>query len=186
MKEVVRSHLWWETIDRDIETLVRQCASCQQTRPVPTAVLLMPWTWPGKPWHRVHADFATKEEQDLLVMVDAHSKWPEILPMLSTTAVATIAIFRDVFARFGFLVNVVTDNGHHQNLKLPLEGVVTVPVIPGVLQEEAVHVAHANTSHALWETMYDLLCNECYFPDMAATCQAHVQQCVRCASASAR
>ena len=46
-------------------------------------------------------------------MVDAHSKWPQILPMLSTTAAATIAAFRDVFARFGFRipVNVVTDNG---------------------------------------------------------------------------
>ena len=32
-----------------------------------------------------------------------------------------------------------------RNIKLLLEGVVTVPVIPGVLQEEAVRVAHANT-----------------------------------------
>ena len=65
-----------------------------------------------------------------------------------------------------------------RNLKLPLEGVVTVPVIAGVLQEETVCVAHANTGHASWETMYDLLRSECYFPDMAATCQAHVQQCM--------
>ena len=43
MKEVARSHMWWETIDRDIETLVRRCASCQQTRPVPTAAPLTPW-----------------------------------------------------------------------------------------------------------------------------------------------
>ena len=38
MKEVARNHVWWETIDRDVENLVRQCASCQLTRPVPTAV----------------------------------------------------------------------------------------------------------------------------------------------------
>ena len=31
--------------------------------------------------------------------------------MSSTTAAATITAFRDVFARFGFPVNVVTDNG---------------------------------------------------------------------------
>ena len=111
MKEVARSRVWWETIDRDIETLVCHCASCQQTRPVPRSARLTPWMWPAKPWHRVHADFANKEGQDFLVMVDAHSKWPEILPMSSTTAAATIAAFRDVFARFGFPVNVVTDNG---------------------------------------------------------------------------
>ena len=72
-----------------------------------------------------------------------------------------------------------------RNLKLPLEGVVTVPVIPGVLQEEAVRAAHANTGRASWETIYDLLRIECYFPDMAATCQADIQQCVRCACANA-
>ena len=44
-------------------------------------------------------------------MVNAYSKWPEILPMSSTTAVGTIAAFRNVFARFGFPVNVVTGNG---------------------------------------------------------------------------
>ena len=27
IKEVARSHVWWETIDKDIEILVRQCAS---------------------------------------------------------------------------------------------------------------------------------------------------------------
>ena len=57
-----------------------------------------------------------------------------------------------------------------RNLKLPLESVVTVPVIPAVLQEEAVRVAHAITGHASWETMCDLLRSECYLPDMAATC----------------
>ena len=48
---------------------------------------------------------------DFLVIVDAHSKWPEILPMKSTTANATVSAVRDVFARFGLPVNVVTDNG---------------------------------------------------------------------------
>ena len=43
MKEIGISHVWWETIDRHIETLVCQCASCQQTRPgPPTAAPLMP------------------------------------------------------------------------------------------------------------------------------------------------
>ena len=113
MKEVARSHGWWETIDRDIETFVRQCVSCQQTWPVPTAAPLTPEMWPGKSWHRVNADFTTKEGLDFLVIVDAHSncKWLGILPMFLTAAAATIAVFRDVFARFSFPVNVVTDNG---------------------------------------------------------------------------
>ena len=42
-------------------------------------------------------------------------------------------------------------------LKLLLEGVVTVPDIPGV------RVARTNTGHASWKTMYELLRSECYF-----------------------
>ena len=81
------------------------------TASILTAAPLTPWMRPGKPWYRVHAGFATKEGQDFLVMVDAHSKWWEILLMSSTTAAATIAAFRDVFACFGFPVTVVNDNG---------------------------------------------------------------------------
>ena len=31
MKVVARSHVRWESIDHDIESVVRQCLSCQQT-----------------------------------------------------------------------------------------------------------------------------------------------------------
>ena len=67
--------------------------------------------WLGKPCYRLHMDFVVKEGVDFLVIVDAHSKWPEILPMKSTTANATVSAVRDVFTRFELPVNVVTDNG---------------------------------------------------------------------------
>ena len=47
----------------------------------------------------------------LLVAVDAHSKWPEVRIMSSTTAAKTITVLRDLFARFGLPRQVVTDNG---------------------------------------------------------------------------
>ena len=45
-----------------------------------------------------------------LVIIDAHSKWLEIFQMLSTTFSATIQCLRNVFARFGLLERIVTDN----------------------------------------------------------------------------
>jgi transposase InsO family protein len=45
------------------------------------------------------------------LVVDAHTKWIEALPMYSTTAQATIKAMRNLFARFGVPVTVVTDNG---------------------------------------------------------------------------
>ena len=111
MKEVARSHVWWPNIDNAIADTVRQCASCQENVACPSVAPLTPWMWPGKPWFRVHMDYAEKEGVNFLVIVDAHSKWPEILMMKSTTASATIDAVRDVFARFGLPEQVVTDNG---------------------------------------------------------------------------
>jgi len=47
----------------------------------------------------------------LLVVVDAHSKWPAVIPMSSTTASKTIEALRDLFARFGIPEQIVSDNG---------------------------------------------------------------------------
>ena len=46
-----------------------------------------------------------------LVVVDAHSKWPEVIPAGSTTSSSTIEVLRDLFARFGIPEQIVSDNG---------------------------------------------------------------------------
>ena len=46
-----------------------------------------------------------------LVVVDAHSKWPEVIPVSSTTSSSTIEVLRDLFARFGIPEQIVSDNG---------------------------------------------------------------------------
>jgi hypothetical protein len=47
----------------------------------------------------------------LLVVVDAHSKWPEVVPMSSSTVARTIQALRDMFARWGIPEQLVSDNG---------------------------------------------------------------------------
>ena len=46
-----------------------------------------------------------------IVIIDAHSKWPEVFPMRTTTTGQTIDILRSVFARNGIPKQIVTDNG---------------------------------------------------------------------------
>ncbi|XP_075743965.1 uncharacterized protein LOC142802803 [Rhipicephalus microplus] len=46
-----------------------------------------------------------------LVVVDAHSKWPEVCSMTTTTSEATIACIHELFCRFGFPETLVSDNG---------------------------------------------------------------------------
>ena len=46
-----------------------------------------------------------------LIVVDAFSKWPEIIDMTSTTASSTIKVLREIFSTHGLPEQLVTDNG---------------------------------------------------------------------------
>ena len=47
----------------------------------------------------------------MLVIVDAHSKWPEVVLMSSSTSQATIRALRQLFATYGLPQQLVSDNG---------------------------------------------------------------------------
>ena len=70
--------------------------------PPPPVLPLHPWTWPTQPWRRIHIDFAEKDFTFFLLVVDSHSKWPEVFIMKSITSSTTIEALRSLFARYGF------------------------------------------------------------------------------------
>ena len=112
MKELARSFFWWPNLDQELEAIVRCCDVCLSTRNAPPHAQLHPWEWPRVPWHRVHADFAGPIDGIyFLVIVDAHSKWPEIFATNSVSSAVTIKALRTCFARFGLPVTLCTDNG---------------------------------------------------------------------------
>ena len=112
MKELARSYFWWPSMDMDIETLVNSCADCLSVRPDPKRADLHPWDWPERPWHRIHVDYAGPVGKDyFLIIVDAHSKWPEIYRTSGITSDITIKCLRNCFSRFGLPVSLVSDNG---------------------------------------------------------------------------
>ena len=46
----------------------------------------------------------------LFVLIDAHSKWPEVVEMKPTTAEKTIEVMRTMFGSYGIPEQVVSDN----------------------------------------------------------------------------
>ena len=79
MKALARSYLWWPGLDQDIEKLVKACSSCGQVKAVSGVAPLHPCVWSEKPWNRIHLDFAGPLDGRMyLLVVDSHSKWPEI------------------------------------------------------------------------------------------------------------
>ena len=112
MKAVARGYMWWPGLDQDIQELVKSCQACQAVKHAPAAAPMHPWEWPPKPWQRVHLDFAGPfQGSTFLVAVDAHSKWPEVEVMTSTTASKTIEVLRRMFASYGLPEQIVSDNG---------------------------------------------------------------------------
>ena len=117
MKAVARSYFWWPGLDKEIKQVASGCVECQSVKNAPLNAPLHPWVWPTKPWERVHLDFATPfQNTTFLVAVDAHSKWPEVFILSSTTSTTTIGVLRQLFTAYGLPAQVVTDNGSQVTL----------------------------------------------------------------------
>ena len=112
MKSIARSYVWWPNIDSDIENTVQSCYTCQLTRANPPEAPVHPWCYPSGPWQRLHIDFkGPVSGRTYLVVVDAYSKYPEVVNMSSTTAIETVKVLREIFSRHGLPEMIVSDNG---------------------------------------------------------------------------
>lgn len=112
MKANARSYVWWPGLDKSLEQISRECRACKLTKSMPAVAPLHPWVWPSHPWQRLHIDFAGPfKGRMFFVLVDAHSKWPEVVEMKSTTAEKTIEVMRTLFGSYGIPEQVVSDNG---------------------------------------------------------------------------
>ncbi|UYV84546.1 hypothetical protein LAZ67_X002584 [Cordylochernes scorpioides] len=59
---VIRRVWYMKGIDSNIEELTRECRVCQESASMPLATI-SEWTWPEKPWHRLHLDLADNGRQ---------------------------------------------------------------------------------------------------------------------------
>ena len=55
--------------------------------------------------------------KNYLLVVDAHSKWGEVIEVSTTTSVKTIQTLRQPFARYGLPSQLVSDNGPSSSLR---------------------------------------------------------------------
>ena len=89
IKALTRSYVWWPNINGQLEELAKACSGCQQNQKMPTKAPLHPWEWATISWQRIHIDYAGPFQNPMvLVVVDAHSKWPEVIPVSSTTSLS--------------------------------------------------------------------------------------------------
>ncbi|XP_054731489.1 uncharacterized protein K02A2.6-like [Anastrepha obliqua] len=111
-KAIARYYVYWSNIDADIENMVKTCPNCTAAAKMPTKTTLHPWPKPSGPWERLHIDYAGPiDSYYYLVVIDAYSKWPEVIRTKSITTALTIFSLNEMFARFGLPKTIVSDNG---------------------------------------------------------------------------
>ena len=111
MKALGCSHFWWPNLDSYIEALVNNCQTCQFNRHQLAAAPVHNWSWPNRPWQRIHVVYAQKGKFNFLVVTDSYSRWPEVALVNSTTSEKTIEVLRGYFATWGLPDELVSDNG---------------------------------------------------------------------------
>ena len=111
MKCLVRCYVWWPKMDSEIEACVKACEMCQVNQKAPPAVPLHPWSYPSRPWSRVHIDHAGPfMGKTFLLIIDAYTKWLDVHITSSTSSSATIELLHKSFSTFGLPEVVVSDN----------------------------------------------------------------------------
>ena len=105
MKAIARSVMYWPNLDwhqKDSQEL----SLAWKHRKIYLGLCRLTLTYPQQPWSRIHMDFAgSVNGQSFLVVVDAHSKWPEIFPMKNSETHSTITILRVLFSQYGLSEN---------------------------------------------------------------------------------
>lgn len=98
MKSLARSYVWWPGIDKQLEDITKGCSGCHKVQNAPPQAPLHPWEWLSAPWQRVHVDFTGPFMNSMfLIVVDSHSKWPEVVQIKSTTSEKTLSVLRMIF-----------------------------------------------------------------------------------------
>ncbi|XP_003741052.1 uncharacterized protein K02A2.6-like [Galendromus occidentalis] len=110
MKELALRYIWWDTINKDIEELAKQCATCAQFAKQPSKSY-HPWENTEQPFDRIHCDYAGPiEGRYLFSFVDAQTKWLEVMVSKSKTSLTSLNHLREIIARLGLPRVIVTDN----------------------------------------------------------------------------
>ena len=106
-KTLLRTRVWWPGIDRQVETLIQAANISKTVEP------LRMTTMPPKPWQVIHGDFCGPFPSGdyLLVLMDEHSRFPEVEIIRSTSTPVTIERLEKIFSIYGFPVEFVSDNG---------------------------------------------------------------------------
>ena len=114
----VREAAWWPGVSIQVCSLVANCIACAVANENNTcrAVSLMPVGWPKTAWSKIAIDIVgelygmPQSKRLAITVIDLHSRWPEVVLIRSPSSPVVISILSELFARWGLLEELVSDN----------------------------------------------------------------------------
>ena len=91
--------------------MIKKCTSCQEYQNRNQKEPLLQRDRDEEPWRTIGTDFLEYGGSQWLVLVDDCSNWIEVRKLNSTNADNTIAVLKNIFARFGIPITLISDNG---------------------------------------------------------------------------
>ena len=95
-------YIWWPGITKDIENTVRNYTACQLHHSNPPVAPLHPWSWPTRPWARLHLDYAGPFKGKMILLIDARSKWVEAICTHGSISAVVIDEWRTLWHSLDF------------------------------------------------------------------------------------
>ena len=110
--------VFWVGITKDIDTLVKNCPTCQRFQTAQPRETLLQHTVPTRPWQVVGTDLFFFEGDNFLIVADYYSKFPFIRKLpVPCTSQAVVNATKQIFAEQGIPERVVSDNARHYDSK---------------------------------------------------------------------
>lgn len=158
----IKKIFWWKSLYLDVKNYVNSCHLCQTCKPLNRKPAgLMTAELPEEVWHTVYIDYkgplpTTKiGNKYILVIMDAFSKWVELIAIRAATAANTIrALTQNIWGRYGPPHRLVSDNGTHFTAHIYKEmcrdwGIKDIKISPHYPQANAVERVNRNLSAML-------------------------------------
>ena len=117
-KSLMRTKVWFPTMDKLITDKIANCIPCQSTSDLPPPPPVQMRELPKNPWEKLSVDFyGPINSEYLMVVIDDFSRYPIIDIVTSTSAAAVIPRLDQMFAAFGTPQVLRSDNGPPFNSK---------------------------------------------------------------------
>ena len=99
-------------MDDATEKMIKNCQACVLNQPLNKYTPLQPTPLPRGPWAKGAVDLVGPVDgKFILTYIDYYSSYPEAYILKEITSREVIKVLTDIFARFGFPEELVSDNG---------------------------------------------------------------------------